>query len=195
MAAAAPESFVGVGSLGQHLRVKRYGVGRSFHLYDHHAIISNVEGTRCVQFTSLNWWAPLKVQETDIDIFLWGAKREDVEVVWQSTNYAPMQIVERARSQLGHRGYQFFGDNCEAFANWCVTGRATSDQALKLSESLRSLHARLATDVSKRLQLLSARAIALYPSSRKRTAAPAAAAASEPSTVLPAKHRPDIFPP
>jgi hypothetical protein len=173
--APSTSNIFGLGSLGQHVRVRRYGVRHALHVYDHHAILSNVEGTRCIHFTSLHWWEPLAVQETDVGVFLHGTDRGDVEVVWQSTDFAPIQVVERARSQIGRHGYQFFGDNCEAFTNWCVTGKATSEQVQLLSTSLHALHQRMATSISNRLQRMSARAIALYPSSRQRDTDPPAA--------------------
>ncbi len=38
------------------------------------------------------------------------------------------EIVQRAMSQVGRRGYNLLYDNCEHFARWCVTGKAHSVQ-------------------------------------------------------------------
>jgi len=41
---------------------------------------------------------------------------------------APEMVVERALTALGDRGYNLLFNNCEHFARWCRTGRATSEQ-------------------------------------------------------------------
>lgn len=40
----------------------------------------------------------------------------------------PDVVLERAESRLGASGYRLLRNNCEHFATWCCTGRATSDQ-------------------------------------------------------------------
>ena len=36
--------------------------------------------------------------------------------------------MERARSKIGHKGYNLVNNNCEHFALWCKTGLAMSSQ-------------------------------------------------------------------
>jgi hypothetical protein len=38
------------------------------------------------------------------------------------------RAVERARSRLGEDRYRFLSNNCEHFAEWCITGRSRSSQ-------------------------------------------------------------------
>lgn len=42
--------------------------------------------------------------------------------------FPPDLIVQRALSRLGEPGYDLFSNNCEHFANWCVTGEPISTQ-------------------------------------------------------------------
>lgn len=39
------------------------------------------------------------------------------------------RIMQRARSRLNENKYDTLANNCEHFAQWCVTGRAESSQA------------------------------------------------------------------
>jgi hypothetical protein len=40
------------------------------------------------------------------------------------------ETVRRALSRVGEQGYGLFDNNCEHFANWCVTGDHVSGQVL-----------------------------------------------------------------
>ena len=42
--------------------------------------------------------------------------------------FTPEETVERARSKIGHKGYNLVNNNCEHFALWCKTGLAMSSQ-------------------------------------------------------------------
>lgn len=44
--------------------------------------------------------------------------------------FLPEEVVQRAKSKLGQRGYDLFKNNCEHFANWCKTGHFYSQQAV-----------------------------------------------------------------
>ncbi|GMO49709.1 MAG: hypothetical protein Pg6C_12600 [Treponemataceae bacterium] len=41
---------------------------------------------------------------------------------------SPEEVVRRARSQIGSKGYNLVFNNCEHFARWCKTGIAESEQ-------------------------------------------------------------------
>lgn len=41
-------------------------------------------------------------------------------------------IAARARSRIGENGYRLFGNNCEHFCEWCITGRSRSRQIERL---------------------------------------------------------------
>lgn len=49
----------------------------------------------------------------------------------------PDEVVRRARSCLGERGYNLFNNNCETFASWAVTGHKRSYQIESLRSALR----------------------------------------------------------
>lgn len=49
----------------------------------------------------------------------------------------PEEVVRRARSCLGERGYNLFNNNCETFASWAVTGHRRSYQIESLRSALR----------------------------------------------------------
>jgi hypothetical protein len=52
-----------------------------------------------------------------------------VHIVQYARSFPPSTIVQRARSRLAENGYNLFGNNCEHFARWCVTGQNVSEQA------------------------------------------------------------------
>jgi hypothetical protein len=47
------------------------------------------------------------------------------------------RIVALAQSKLGGSGYDLFGNNCEHFATWCVTGEHSSDQVETVATGVR----------------------------------------------------------
>src|SRR5579862_3722012 len=50
--------------------------------------------------------------------------------VWEyAVCFDPNEVVRRAYSRLGERGYNAFFDNCEHFATSCKTGEHSSSQA------------------------------------------------------------------
>ena len=54
--------------------------------------------------------------------------RDRMHVIEHEKSLAPSEIVERAISQVGRRGYHLIFDNCEHFACWCVLNREESRQ-------------------------------------------------------------------
>jgi hypothetical protein len=50
--------------------------------------------------------------------------------------FTPEEIVARARAQIGRRDYNLWGSNCEHFATWCHTDRASSEQVHAHGKSL-----------------------------------------------------------
>lgn len=57
------------------------------------------------------------------------AKGRTVHVVNSEAKYPGEEIVRRARSKIGVRGYNFITNNCEHFVSWCRTNVARSPQA------------------------------------------------------------------
>ena len=85
--------------------------------------------------------AEVEVLSSDIDAFLAGGFLEVAEFdkKEKKKNRTPEQIVEYARSKMGMRGYHILYNNCEHFANECVTGVHICRQA----EDVRALFRKL----------------------------------------------------
>jgi len=111
-------------SYGDHIRVDRG-------LYTHHAIY--IDDNTVVQFASeTNELDPKTavVMTTSLADFL---KSGVLEVcVYDSeeskTLFKPQEIVNRALSRLGERGYNVVSNNCEHFANECAIDKHVSLQ-------------------------------------------------------------------
>jgi hypothetical protein len=55
---------------------------------------------------------------------------EDDTVTWKGKSALPaFEIIKRALSKIGERGYNLLLQNCEHFARWCRYGEEKSDQA------------------------------------------------------------------
>lgn len=59
-----------------------------------------------------------------------------IHVVDHAVRYSADEVVARALSQVGRRGYHLFFDNCEHFACWCVSGRDESRQVAAVCERI-----------------------------------------------------------
>ena len=72
----------------------------------------------------------LSVCATDIDRFLCGAFLEVAvpERAERKKQRSPEKVVELARQRLGETGYHILHNNCEHFANECLTGQKYSSQ-------------------------------------------------------------------
>jgi hypothetical protein len=109
---------------GRHLRVWRGS-------YWHHAI--DIGSGRVVHFTGLTKdKATATIRDEAFDAFWKGG---EVEVVEYAQAFQPDVVVQRARSRLGQSGYDAFGNNCEHFARWCMTGEHRSGQVEKAGAS------------------------------------------------------------
>ena len=101
---------------GSHIYAKRT-------LYEHHGIY--VGNGRVVAFL-----LETGVTETSFDDFADGD--EVYLICHQDAAFSPEEIVARARSREGQMGYNLVFNNCEHFANWCVTGKEKSTQVNKV---------------------------------------------------------------
>jgi hypothetical protein len=74
------------------------------------------------------------IHETTLDKFLDGrALRIDANI---EKKFSDNEIVQRARSRLGEKGYSLLTNNCEHFARWCVTGDNVSYQIVNLPSKI-----------------------------------------------------------
>jgi hypothetical protein len=66
------------------------------------------------------------VHETTLEAFLKGG---ELKIAKKSkANFSSKEIVSRAKSQIGSKGYSLVFRNCENFARWCRTGVSESKQ-------------------------------------------------------------------
>lgn len=103
---------------GDHIRVHRTG-------YWHHGIDMG-DGT-VIHFTgeekNMNTAA---ITHTPLAVF---SRESPYEIVEYASRPHPSEVIARALSRLGQRGYDLARNNCEHFATWCVLGEAASEQA------------------------------------------------------------------
>jgi hypothetical protein len=121
---------------GAHLTTSRRG-------YTHHGVY--VGGGRVVHYSGLSgFWQCGPVEEVSLARFANGRPVQIVD--HPEAQYAPEEIVQRARSRLGENDYRLLTNNCEHFCNWCVSGVSRSDQVeRRLQLPLRLFGARLHT--------------------------------------------------
>lgn len=104
-------------SPGDHIRVWRGA-------YHHHGIF--VGQNAVVHFTDVrNSKVGASVRRCTLTAFERGGA---VERVAYRQSLPARQVVRRALSQLGRRGYSVLSNNCEHFARWCKTGEHASEQ-------------------------------------------------------------------
>jgi Lecithin retinol acyltransferase len=124
--------------LGAHLTTSRRG-------YTHHGVY--VGRGRVVHYSGLSgFWQCGPVEEVSLARF---ANGRSVQIVDRSeSQYAPEEIVRRARSRLGENDYRLLTNNCEHFCNWCSSGVSRSAQVeRRLRLPLRLLGARFHTQL------------------------------------------------
>ena len=83
----------------------------------------------------------VEVLSSDIDTFLGGGFVEVCEFdrKEKKKNRKPKDVIAYARERLGTRGYSFLFNNCEHFANECISGNRVSEQARGAVELFRRL--------------------------------------------------------
>jgi hypothetical protein len=74
-----------------------------------------------------------EVQRTSIDVVT-RRGRDSLHIVSHANPLPPAEVIERALSQIGRRGYHLLFDNCEHFASWCVVNRDESRQVDVVAE-------------------------------------------------------------
>jgi hypothetical protein len=102
---------------GAHIRVWRG-------FYWHHGI--HLGGGEVVHYSGLTKNKDTAtIRKTTLARFADGGV---VLVVDYAAQAAPSEVARRALSRLGENGYHAFGNNCEHFARWCMTGEHRSSQ-------------------------------------------------------------------
>lgn len=112
---------------GDHIYVCRdtyKGVSFGRTLYTHHAVDMG-DGTVIEYVSSTPAKRDSVVTRRSVDEFARGGavKRKEYAI-----RLHPEEAVARAESWLGRGDYDFFTNNCEHFASWCVTGDKSSSQ-------------------------------------------------------------------
>jgi hypothetical protein len=123
-------------SIGSVLFVDNYFVG--FNAYQHYGVY--VGNRKVIHFAPLEGQEISSengiIHETTLEKFLKGrALQIDTNI---ERKYSENEIIQRARSRLGERGYNLFTNNCEHFARWCVTGERISYQVINSPQKLES---------------------------------------------------------
>lgn len=118
-----PETLPG----GAHLTTRRRG-------YQHHGIYAG--GGRVIHYAGFNRYLRAGVvEEVSLNQFTRGSSFEIRSVV--APKFAGTACVERARSRLGEDNYRLLSNNCEHFAEWCLSGTSRSRQVEPWRERLR----------------------------------------------------------
>src|SRR5262245_58893457 len=98
--------------IGAHLVTPRWG-------YDHHGIY--LRAGRVIHYAGFKGLLRRgPVEEISLEEFAGGR-----EVIVKAT---VREAATRARSRLGENRYSFVSNNCEHFAEWCVSGISRSGQ-------------------------------------------------------------------
>jgi hypothetical protein len=104
-------------------------MGRGDHVYVCRGRRYTHHGIDCGDGTVIHYVQPRigvrHVARTSREVF---AASAEVKVRAYAQRLPPEQTVRYAESRIGSVGYHLVRNNCEHFAAWCCTGRATSRQ-------------------------------------------------------------------
>lgn len=104
--------------LGAHLVSPRRG-------YLHHGVYAG--NGRVIHYGGFNrMFSKRPVEEVALQEFTLG--RGLTVKPWVAPRFVGTAAVERARSRLGENDYRLFSNNCEHFAEWCISGASRSPQ-------------------------------------------------------------------
>lgn len=115
--------------------VRRYSPGTHLVVemgtYDHHGLATG-DG-RVIHFgRGVFDIANAIVEEVSMQVF---ANGNEIRAADSLATFGPEEIVQRARTRIGERGYDLFDNNCEHFVNWCRSDRNESHQ-VNLTEAV-----------------------------------------------------------
>jgi hypothetical protein len=115
--------------VGMHVKASRTG-------YSHHGIY--VRHGHVIQYGG--GISGGQIEEVTVSQFTKGAELQVVQHD-KDRRYTPRETVERARRKVNEDDYNVAMNNCEQFANWCVTGEAKSSQVENVKRGLASVAA------------------------------------------------------
>lgn len=105
-------------TVGDHLVTKRLG-------YTHHGIYLGRD--KVIHYSGLaNGLRAGPVEITSLDHFSQG--KPTYVQSYDNRVFCHKQTVKRARSRLTEDKYNLLTNNCEHFINWCIYGKARSEQ-------------------------------------------------------------------
>ena len=104
--------------LGAHLTSPRWG-------YVHHGLYAGAG--RVIHYAGFDrLFRSGRVEETSLECFRLGCA---VQVkAWVAPKFSGEAAIGRARARLGENQYSFWANNCEHFAQWCISGTNRSEQ-------------------------------------------------------------------
>lgn len=132
-----PSSYVLLRLLedGDHIAVE--GGSTGLHFYDHHGIfVGHKEGV-----IDFNKESGGKVRLVDLSVFYNDTKRPLKRICYKSGQcFEPFKVVENAKRLLDNQtewnDFNLIHNNCEHFATYCKTGKATSKQTVVIPNAL-----------------------------------------------------------
>jgi len=77
-----------------------------------------------------------QIVRTTLEEFRGQKCRDIYDVVYDESELSPLEtILKRAEQRLGDQHYNLFFNNCESFAQWCMTGKEESAQIKVYTEN------------------------------------------------------------
>ena len=119
-----------------------WGTGGAIHFSDPDTDIAGPGGDR----------ERFVISETDLDVITRGGV-DRTHWVRHTGGFEADGVVERARGQVGRRGYDLVWNNCEHFATWCCVGNRESRQVAVACERFASAGAKVAAGAAVRVAI------------------------------------------
>ncbi|MFZ2649736.1 MAG: lecithin retinol acyltransferase family protein [Burkholderiaceae bacterium] len=135
--------------LGAHLTSPRWG-------YVHHGLYAGAG--RVIHYAGFNQvFRSGRVEEVPLERFTLGRA---VQVkAWVAPKFSGEAALARAQARLGENHYSFWANNCEQFAQWCISGTSRSEQVDSWTAWLRVALDRFGPVLATRGRLTDGRAI------------------------------------
>ncbi len=113
--------------IGAHLTSPRWG-------YVHHGVYAGAG--RVIHYGGFDRvFRRGPIEEVSLERFACG---HPVQVkAWAAPRFSGEAAIARARGRLGENRYSFFANNCEHFAQWCISGTSRSEQVDSITARLR----------------------------------------------------------